>query len=184
MYIAVLFVVAAVAAFAGAAVNPGRRTWWLAVGTVAAGIAVVKAGSTVHADAMGVLVDALGVAGATAVSVLAAVSVLLVLFFISRAERRDRRRVLKWLGVYAGASVGLSTVSALTTGRWQIAATFVEESGEALAGVAVLVAVLVGVAPRLVLPTTWRLRRDADAHTVDVPVPAPRRTVGGDPLSS
>jgi hypothetical protein len=46
-------------------------------------------------------------------------------------------------------------------------ATFLEESGEALAGVAFLVAVLVGVAPRLVLPAAWPLRREADAHTLE-----------------
>ena len=44
------------------------------------------------------------------------------------------------------------------------AATFVEESGEALAGVGYLVAVLVGVAPQLVLPAGWPLRRRADAE--------------------
>jgi hypothetical protein len=30
-----------------------------------------------------------------------------------------------------------------------------------------LVAVLVGVAPRLVLPADWALRRTEDAHTLD-----------------
>ncbi len=48
-------------------------------------------------------------------------------------------------------------------------ATYLEESGEALAGVAVLVAVLVGVAPRLVLPASWVLRRAEDAGTLAVP---------------
>ena len=35
--------------------------------------------------------------------------------------------------------------------------------------VAVLVAVLVGVAPRLVLPASWVLRREGDAETLAVP---------------
>jgi hypothetical protein len=56
-----------------------------------------------------------------------------------------------------------------------VTATFLEESGEALAGVAVLVAVLVGVAPRLVLPADWALRRTADAHTIEVSDHLPRR---------
>jgi hypothetical protein len=50
-----------------------------------------------------------------------------------------------------------------------VTATYLEESGEALAGVAVLVAVLVGVAPRLVLPASWVLRREDDAATAPVP---------------
>ena len=97
------------------------------------------------------------------------------LWFLSRTERRDRRRVLGVLASYAVASVGLSAVSTLTArayggaSSWASAATFLEESGEALAGVAFLVAVLVGVAPRLVLPPEWVLRRQADAHTVDLP---------------
>jgi hypothetical protein len=33
----------------------------------------------------------------------------------------------------------------------------------------------VGVAPRLVLPATWPLRRTADAHTLEVPEAAPGR---------
>jgi hypothetical protein len=50
----------------------------------------------------------------------------------------------------------------------------VEESGELVSGVAFLFAVLVGVAPRLVLPPTWVLRRSVDEHTLDLPDPAPR----------
>ena len=38
-----------------------------------------------------------------------------------------------------------------------------------LCGLAVLMAVLVGVAPRLVLPADWPLRRTEDASTVDAP---------------
>jgi hypothetical protein len=70
------------------------------------------------------------------------------------------------LSGYAVAVVGLSAVSAMM-GRygstWAATATYLEESGEALAGVAFLMAVLVGVAPQLVLPQAWILRREADA---------------------
>ena len=58
-------------------------------------------------------------------------------------------------------------------------ASFVEEGGEALAGVAFLIAVLVGVAPRLVLPAGWPLRRAADAATLDVPAAVFSRPVEG-----
>ena len=168
-YVAALFAVAAVAAFAGAVRAPGRRTWWLAVGLVTAGIAVVKISGTVHVDAMTALSGAVGEAGAVVVSIALVSTVLAVLAFVSRDERRDRRRVLTCLAAYGGASVGLSTVSALATGQWAVTATYLEESGEALAGVAVLVAVLVGVAPRLVLPASWVLRRKEDAETLAAP---------------
>jgi hypothetical protein len=168
LYVTVLFAAAALAAVAGAARNPGRRTWWLAVGAVAAGIAAVKAGSTVHVTVVDVLTSATSTAGAVAISALAALVVLSVLAFISRAERRDRRRVLTALGLYAVAAVGLSAVPGLLSGEWAAMATYVEESGEALAGVAVLVAVLVGVAPRLVLPAGWLRRRD-DALSLEAP---------------
>ena len=163
------FAVAAVAAVAGAVRAPGRRTWWLAVGLVSAGIAVVKIGGTVHVTAMTALSSAVGEAGAVVASIALVAAVLAVLAFVSRDERRDRRRVLTCLAGYAAASVGLSTVSALTVGQWAVTATYLEESGEALAGVAVLVAVLVGVAPRLVLPASWVLRREDDAATLAVP---------------
>ncbi|WP_147332018.1 hypothetical protein [Geodermatophilus marinus] len=172
LYVAALFAVAALAAAAGAARNPGRRTWWAAVGVVTAAIAVVKAGSTLHADAMQALAAAVGSSAAVVVSVLLAAAVLLVLGVLSRAERRDRRRVLLALGAYAAASVGLSALSS-AAGSWAATATFLEESGEALAGVSVLVAVLVGVAPRLVLPAAWRLRRQDDALGLEVPDLAP-----------
>ena len=170
-FVAALFAVAAVAAVAGAVRAPGRRTWWLAVGLVSAGIAVVKAGGTVHVDAMAALSSAVGEAGAVVVSIALAAAVLAVLAFVSRDERRDRRRVLTCLAGYAAASVGLSAVSAVAAGQWAVTATYQEESGEALAGVAVLVAVLVGVAPRLVLPASWALRREDDA----APLPLPER---------
>ena len=174
-FVAALFAVAAVAAVAGAVRVPARRAWWLAVGLVSAGIAVVKVGGTVHVEVMAALPAALGEAGAVAVSVALAAAVLGVLALVSRDERRDRRRVLACLAGYAAASVGLSAVSAVAAGEWAVTATYLEESGEALAGVAVLVAVLVGVAPRLVLPPSWVLRRDEDLQTLDVRAPAARR---------
>src|SRR3954467_4821621 len=69
MFVAAVFAAAALAAVAGAGSLPGRRAWWLAVGVVAAGIAAVKAGSTVHAEGLAALRDATGAAGALLVSV-------------------------------------------------------------------------------------------------------------------
>ncbi|WP_409331707.1 hypothetical protein [Trujillonella humicola] len=179
LFVAALFAVAAVAALTAASRIPGRRTWWLAVGLVAAIIAVVKTGSTVHATAMQDLAAAVGEAQAVALSVAVAAVVLATLGFISRAERRDRRRVLLALAAYAAAAVGLSAVSAVAPGQLAITATFLEESGEALAGVAFLMAVLIGVAPRLVLPAAWAMRRRADAHTLEVAAdPAAGRASG------
>lgn len=182
-FVAVLFAVAAIAAVAGASRMPGRRTWWLGVGLVAGAIATVKVGSTVHADAMTVLIDAVGEVGALAVSVAVAATVVGALWFLSRTERRDRRRVLGVLALYAVASVGLSAISAAAesaAANVAAAATYLEESGEALAGVAFLMAVLLGVAPRLVLPAEWALRRTADAETLDAPVTEARqRPVSG-----
>ncbi len=175
LFVASLFATAAVFAVAGAGRMPARRGFWLAVGLVAAGIAVVKTGSTVHAEAVQALAARIGDAGALAVGAVLALAVLAVLAFLTRAERRDRRRVLGTLACYAGASVGLSALSAVA-GSWYAAATYLEESGEALAGVTFLVAVLVGVAPRLVLPADLPLRRRADAETLDADVlPLPRR---------
>jgi hypothetical protein len=181
MYVALLFGVAALAAVAGAGSMPGRRTWWLAVGAVGGGIAAVKAGSTVHSESLHVLNQALGEGIAVLVSALAAVVVVGALWVLSRTERRDRRRVLGVLALYAGASIGLSALSSLAAGlyggasTWAIGATFVEETGEALAGVGFLMAVLVGVAPRVALPARWALRREADAHGLELPEVLPGR---------
>ena len=177
-FVAALFAVAAVAAVAGAVRAPGRRAWWLAVGLVCAGIAVVKAGGTVHVRTMSVVSSVVGEAGAVVVSVAVVAAVLAVLAFVSRTERRDRRRVLTCLAAYGAAAVGLSTVSTLAVGQWAVTATYLEESGEALAGVAVLVAVLIGVVPRLVLPASWVLRRDSDAAALGVPEQLPRALRG------
>jgi hypothetical protein len=179
MYVAALFGAAALAAVAGAGSIPGRRTWWLAVALVAGGIAAVKGGSTVHARGLSWLSEALGKTGALLVSAAVALAVVGALAFLSRSEQRDRRRVLSALALYAGASVGLSALSAAASSSWAATATFVEESGEALAGVGFLIAVLVGVAPRLVLPASWALRRSVDAHTLELPEQLPGRPVDG-----
>jgi len=127
------------------------------------------------------MADLVGSTAALGVSVLLAAGVIAGLWYLSRSERRDRRRVLSALSLYGVAVVGLSALSSAVAGAygpgspWAAAATFVEESGEALAGVAFLVAVLVGVAPQLVLPAGWPLRRRADAESL-AGEPANRRT--------
>lgn len=177
LFVAGLFAAAAVAAALGAGRMPGRRTWWTAVAVIAAGIATVKAGGDVHVTLVRALAGSDPVRGLvySAPFALAAVGWL---WWLSRHERRDRRRVLTCLGGYAVASVGLSAVSSIAAQLWgnqaAAAATFVEESGEALAGVAFLFAVLIGVAPRLVLPAGW-LRRPDDAHSLDLPAVRPAR---------
>jgi hypothetical protein len=175
LFVAGLFAASAMAALAGAGSLPGRRTWWTAVAVVAGGIAVVKAGSTLHAAAFAGATELVGAVPAVILSVALAASVGGWLGSLCRGERRDRRRVLSCLALYAGASVGLSAVSTFVANaaggasRWVAMATFVEESGEALTAVAFLMAVFVGVAPRLVLPADWALRRTDDALTLDVP---------------
>lgn len=172
MYVTLLFALAALVAFAGALRGPvPRRGWWLSVGLLAAVIAEIKGGGTVHSDA----VQALGL-GAHPLLTMLVSGVLLALvvgglWWISRNERRDRRRVLTAVALYGFAAGGLSSVSSLVAGYagdsvWTAFAVFCEEGGEALGAVAVLMAVLVGVAPRLVLPLDWALRRSADAETV------------------
>jgi cytochrome bd-type quinol oxidase subunit 1 len=183
MYVAALFLAAALAALAGAVRGVGRRPWWTAVALVAAVIAQVKAGGTVHSEALVALGLASHPLAAALVSAAVVAVVLAALWYLSRDERRDRRRMLIALGLYAVASVGLSGVSSLVAQAdgslyWQAAATFVEETGEAFGAVAVLVAVLVGVAPRLVLPADWLLRRQADAETIDAPVARPHPRSG------
>ena len=181
MYVSALFAAAAVMAVMGASTLPGRRTWWLAVGVIGGGIAAVKGAGTVHVGALGTLEAAVGGQAALALSVAAAAAVVAGLLFLSRSERRDRRRVVGVLALYALASVGLSAISsAMPTANLAASATFVEESGEALAGVGFLLAVLAGVAPRLVLPAAWGLRRTADAHTLEVAEPLHGRRAAHD----
>lgn len=182
MYVAALFGAAALAAVAGAGTMPGRRTWWLAVGTVAGIVCAIKAGSTLHATAVTELSAAVTMTGAVLISALVAGAVVAGLWFLSRDDERDRRRVLSALALYAAASVGLSAVSNALAGAygsaagWTLAATYLEETGEALAAVTMLVAVLAGVAPRVVLPAAWALRRTADEHTLQVPEASPLAT--------
>jgi hypothetical protein len=185
LYVAALFGLAAAAALVGAGRMPRRRTWWTAVGVVAGLIAAVKAGGTIHAAALRALESAVGETAADVLSVLLAGAVVAALWWLSRTERRDRRRVLGALALYALAAVVLSAVSshvAAHSGFTATAvATYVEESGEALSAVAFLVGVLAGVAPRLVLPAGWPLRRAADAATFEVAAPLPRpRAASGD----
>jgi hypothetical protein len=180
MFVTGLFVAAAAFAFLGGSRAPGRRAWWVGVGLVAAVVAQVKGGGTVHVEVL----DTLNVGGrpvlAAAGSAAVTGVVLATLWWLSRSEVRDRRRVLGAFGLYAVASVGLSAASSLAGEArgpaWAAAATFVEESGEVVGGVAVLMAVLVGVAPRLVLPADWPLRRTEDASTVDAPGQLPAWT--------
>ena len=79
------------------------------------------------------------------------------------------------MSFYGAAVVGLSTLSSAISGAygltsgWSAAATSVEESAEAFAGVALLVAVLVGAAPRMVLPRPWGLRRRPGADSAAQP---------------
>lgn len=166
LFIAALFATAAVTAVLGGVSSRGRRTWWLSVAAVAAAVAEVKGGGTTHVRAL----HALGLSEHAPITVVGSAAiiaaVLSTLYWVSRAERRDRRRVLLAFGVYGVAAVGLSAVAS-TAGDWSAVATFAEEAGEVVGGVAVLIAVLVGVAPRLVLPPDWALRRDADALTID-----------------
>lgn len=189
MFVAALFGASALAAFAGAGSIPGRRTWWTAVGLVSAGISIVKAGGNIHAWGLHSLTVAVGNAAAQAVSAAAAAAVVGALWFLSRNEQRDRRRTLSALALYAVAAVGLSALSSVVGGayggmsNWAAAATFVEESGEALAAVAFLMAVLAGVAPRVVLPAEWPLRRRADAHTLDLPEHVPGRNAAAGPFA-
>lgn len=184
MYVTALFVAAAMAAFLGATRAPGRRAWWVGVGLVAVAVAQVKGGGTVHVEAL----DWFGVSGRPLVAAVGSAVVvgvvLTVLWAISRNERRGRRRVLIAFSLYGAAAVGLSAVSSIASQSLGAStalaagATFVEESGEVLGGVAVLVAVLVSVAPRLVLPAAWALRRAQDAETIDAPGTLPAFSPG------
>lgn len=184
LYIAAIFAVAACAAAAGAGHMSGRRTWWSAIAASTAGIAAIKAGSVVHKEVLQALGGYTHPLRGLLLTAPMFVAVLAWLWWLSRDERRDRRRVIGSLGLYAVASIGLSAVSSWLEDAyghasvWATSSTFVEESGEMLAAVAVLTAVLLGVAPRLVLPQSWPLRRTADEHTVEVAAPAAAPRLG------
>lgn len=189
MYVTALFAAAAMAAFLGATRAPGRRAWWVGVGLVAAVVAQVKGGGTVHVEALAWF----GVSGRPVVAAVGSAVVvgvvLTVLWAVSRNDRRGRRRVLLAFSLYGAAAVGLSAVSSIAgqslgSSTWPATATFVEESGEVLGGVAVLIAVLVSVAPRLVLPAAWALRRTQDAETIDAPGTLPAWSPGSSYLRS
>ena len=167
LFVGLLFATAAVAAAVGAGRFPRRRVWWLAVALVAGAIAVIQAGAIVDPDVVIARQGAAGHGVALLLGALAAVAVIGVLWIISRNERRDRRRVLGTLALYAGLSVTLSAVAPTAAGNWYVTVTFLQEAGEALAGVFFLMAVLVGVAPRLVLPADWALLRASDAESLE-----------------
>lgn len=181
LLIAAVFVAVAVAALSGAARLRGRRTWWTAIAGVAALVALVKAGSVVHKVVLEAIdgyahpVRTLLLSGSVAAAGIA------WLWWLSRDDRRDRRRVLTWFALYAGASVGLSTVSGVVESALghghplTAAAALVEESTEGIAAVGLLLAVLLGVAPKLVLPAGWSFRRQDDEGSPE-PVEADRRT--------
>ncbi|KQS60647.1 hypothetical protein ASG36_07105 [Geodermatophilus sp. Leaf369] len=181
LVVAAVFAGVACAALSGAIRMRGRRTWWTAVAGVAGLIAVVKAGSVVHKAVLEAIDGYAHPVRALAFFGVVAAAGIAWLWWLSRHDRRDRRRVLTWLAVYAGASVGLSTVSgvvetALGHGHpLTAAAALVEESTEGIAGVGFLLAVLLGVAPKLVLPAGWTFRRQDDEGSPE-PVEADRRT--------
>jgi hypothetical protein len=166
LFVAGVLGTAAVVAALGAWLRPGRRVWWSAVALIAGGLAAAKAAGDLHVR----LVHLFGSGaqawrGAVVLGACAAVG-LVLLWRLSGDDRRDRRRIVGLLAAHAVAAVGLSLVSTyarLTGGPVSAAfATFVEESGEALTAAGLLVAVLVGVLPRLVLPAGTVLRRRDD----------------------
>jgi hypothetical protein len=161
-FVSALFAVAAVAAVAGGVRAPGRRTWWLAVGLVCAGIAVVKAGGTVHVDAAAALSAAIGQTGAVVVSVVLAAAVLAVLRL-----RQPRRAAVTDAGCSAAWPPMRGPRSASPPFRRPSEAsgrrpppTWRSPGGPG------------GrrrprrCRPRLVLPAWWLLRREEDAATL------------------
>jgi hypothetical protein len=170
-----MFIAVLVAAFAGASRARERRAWWTGVGLVAVLAAQVGGGTSLHVHVLKTLGLADDQLVVTAGSTVLGAAVLGSLWWVSRNERRDRRRVLAaiaFYGVAAGALSALSTVVAQEAGTasvWAAVATLATESARVLGAVAVLMAVLVGVAPRLVLPAEWSMRRAADAQTIDAP---------------
>ncbi|MFQ1003260.1 hypothetical protein [Modestobacter sp. SSW1-42] len=178
MFVTAHFTAAAVAALLGSRRTPGRRTWWTAGAVLAAGIASVEAGGEVHVRFVRAVAAGDPVCGLLIPAPIALAAVAW-LWWLSHDERRDRRRVLSCVGACAVASVGLSFVSSVVPGAWTATATFVEENGEALTGVDFLVAVLLGVAPRLVLDGSRPLVRTSDAHDLAVPAVLPARAEAG-----
>ncbi|MEI4273218.1 hypothetical protein TEK04_15940 [Klenkia sp. LSe6-5] len=138
-----LFVAATVCAVRVAARSAGRRAlWWAAVAAVGVGLVFAKL-----ASAHSVLERVDGAGLTLAVGSLASVVGLPVLGWLGRAWRvPGSRDVVLALAVYALAALGLDRVTGLVAGLDPgplpvAAATFVEELGEALAALAVLVVV-------------------------------------------
>jgi hypothetical protein len=101
------------------------------------------------------------------VSVAAATAVVAVSCALTGTKHRDRRRVLGALGFYAIASVAMSAVSgAVRTIRPRRRPTSTPASP--WPGVAFPMAVALAVAPQLVLPGSWALRRTADSEAPEV----------------
>jgi hypothetical protein len=166
LFVAGVLGAAALVAALGARLRRGRRVWWSAVAGIAGGLAVAKAAGDLHVR----LIHLFGSGpqawrGAVALGIAAAAG-LVFLWRLSGDDRRDRRRIVTLLAGYAVAAVGLSLVSTyarITGGPVAAAfATFVEESGEALTAAGLLVAVLLGVLPRLTAPAGTPLRRRDD----------------------
>lgn len=179
--VAAVFLAASSAAAFGAQRLSGRRTWWTAIAVITVAIALVKANNTLHRRAVEAVDGYANPLRSLLVLGGLAVAVIVWLYWLSRSERRDRRRVLLWLGLYAFAAVGVSTLSAVaqtTFGYPSVltaTAVLIEESSEALSAVGVLFAVLVGVAPRLVLPRDWALSRPSDTDSPSADVWRPTR---------
>jgi len=173
LLVASLLAVAAGMALAGAARLRERRAWWSGFALVAGTMAAAKFSNPTHVIDYARLSHVVGPSGAALLAVLAVAVVTGGLWLASRSDQRDRRRVLGALGLYAAAALGIAGASTLVggQGRWALALMYVEEAGQAVGSVALLVAVLAGVAPRLVLPAEWALRRAADAHTLEVTDP-------------
>lgn len=175
---------AGVVAALGARWRPGRRTWWAAVAVVAGALALTKSVGNVHYEVMTWLGGGAQSWRGMFLFGLLASAAIAVLWWLSAGDRRDRKRVLGALAGHAGAAVAVAAVAdyfEATTGRASTAssvATFVEVVGEGLTAVALLVAVLIGVVPRLVLPEGSRLRRRDD----ELPAELIELAVGSDPL--
>lgn len=184
LFVAVLFTAAAVVALLGARVIPGRRGWWTAVGVIAGAIAASEMGGPGKGLGPYGPGRLAGTAPGHLLGALAGATVLVVLWSLSRHERRDRRRVLAAVAPYAAAAVAVPVVSSaagVSGSTVSATTTYLREAGAALSGVALLVAVLAGVAPRWVLPRGWSLRRAADVHTLDLAAQVPSSSVMGKP---
>jgi hypothetical protein len=144
LYTAGLFVAAAVLAGLARRRTTGRaQQWWTAVAAIGAGLAVAKTVS-VHSTAKG---------ASPAVTLLG--GVVLTVLVLSALAATGRRwgvaavlPVTLALALYAGAALGLDAVTtALIAAQdraglpYRAAVTFVEELGEAVAAIVVLVAV-------------------------------------------